>query len=401
MRATAMYLAQQHSARGQRPARAGNSSYRVRRIVAVAIVGAFVAEAYFFRHRIGRAFADIQGVNPWWAAVAVIASLVSMNCFARTQRRMLVATGSPVSVLRMVGLAYAANAVNWTFPGGTALSAGYVLSRLRGWGVSTPAAAFTLAASAVFSSVTFVGLTVVCAVLTSAGSYGSAAAAAALALLLAAVTAVWRRPETSTAVLVSLLARINRVLRRPADRGRDDVRRFLGGLTSIRPRRIDWITGSVFALLNWIADLLCLVASCQAVDLGHPFRGVACRRVPRRHDRVQRVRRSRRVRSHRCRDGVRVDRRRRHLGGRDRRSAAVPPDQLRPTGRGRVGGLGRRPRDRPRGNHTGGDPLAQPETGSGLVDRAGRVRPATERRQRPRHRRPSPPRSRRRDRAAG
>lgn len=255
---------------GRAPRPRSRRRRRARRVVAVMVAGAVGGEGYAFRHRIARAFADIQSVNPWWAVVAVAASLISMNCFARTQQRMLFASGSHVSIVRMVGLAYAANAVNWTFPGGTALSAGYVVNRLRAWGVSAPAAAFVVAASGVLSSLTFLGLTVVCAVLTSGGSYGSAVAAAAgVAVLIAAVTALWRRPKASTAVLTSALVRFNRLSRRPPERGTEAVQVFLTELTGIRLRRLDWLAGTCFASCNWIADLLCLVASCRAVDVGH------------------------------------------------------------------------------------------------------------------------------------
>ena len=43
------------------------------------------------------------------------------------------------------------------------------------------------------------------------------------------------------------------------------VRRTADELDAVRPRRRDWVAGGSFALLNWLADLACLVAVFQAV----------------------------------------------------------------------------------------------------------------------------------------
>jgi uncharacterized protein (TIRG00374 family) len=41
---------------------------------------------------------------------------------------------------------------------------------------------------------------------------------------------------------------------------------MLAELSAVRPRKRDWLAGFGFAELNWIADLACLLACCQAVD---------------------------------------------------------------------------------------------------------------------------------------
>lgn len=246
---------------------------RVRRFALLIVVIALGAEAYAFRHRIASAFSDIKHVGLWWALAAVAASLVSMHCFARTQRRMLHAGGADVPIVRMVGLAYAANAINWTFPGGTALSAGYVLNRLRSWGASRPAATFALAGSGLLSSITFLGLIAVCTVLGSVlGSdrvVSGMAGTGAAVLLVALVALGWRKSATFTRALTAGIRQANRLRRRDRDSGIGTVRQFMTELTSIRPHRRDWVIAGGFASSNWVADLLCLYASCRAVNLDH------------------------------------------------------------------------------------------------------------------------------------
>lgn len=243
---------------------------RTRRVVAVAIVVAVVVEAVVFRHHIVRAVNAIGAVDVAWLGLAVVAALVSMNCFARTQRCMLLAGGARVPFIRMIALTYTANAINWTFPGGTALSAGYVVKRLRLWGASVPAASFAVLASGVLSSVSFVALALGGSIAAGSGSSVSVlGGGAAIGVLAAAATALWRHPGTATEWIARSVRRLNRLARRDPDRGLPTLRRFVGELMDIKPRPRDWLMGAGFAMLNWLTDLVCLLASCRAVDADH------------------------------------------------------------------------------------------------------------------------------------
>ena len=62
--------------------------------------------------------------------------------------------------------------------------------------------------------------------------------------------------------------RFNRVVRRRPDAGLVAVERFARELTMIKPRGRDWLIGIGFAILNWVFDLVCLVACCAAVGAG-------------------------------------------------------------------------------------------------------------------------------------
>jgi uncharacterized membrane protein YbhN (UPF0104 family) len=198
--------------------------------------------------------------------VAVACSLVSMGCFARLQRRMLHASGVDVPIGRVLGAVYAANAVNTTLPGGTALAAGYLVRRFTRWGASGPAAGFTVLACGVLSSVTFGGLVLGGGLLAGHG----APLYCALGLGLLGVVLLTRRHRLRAGVRLAErgLVRFNRAAHRDADRGVAALRRFTAELAVIRPRQRDWMVGGGFAALNWLADLGCLVAACHAVGLG-------------------------------------------------------------------------------------------------------------------------------------
>ena len=193
-----------------------------------------------------------------------------MHVFARVQRRMLhaaIPADAPrVPIARMVGLTYSANAVNTTMPAGAAISVGYALTRMRSWGVPGVAAGFAVLASGVLSSVSFAVLLVGCAAVAGGVDVGWVLLGAVAALTVAGVLAVRHHAAFGLRSLVrggfELVARaLDR--RRPAAAAA--VRRTAAELDAVRPRTRDWVAGGSFALLNWLADLACLVAVFHAV----------------------------------------------------------------------------------------------------------------------------------------
>ncbi|WP_375502409.1 YbhN family protein [uncultured Jatrophihabitans sp.] len=205
--------------------------------------------------------------NPWWLLVALLAEGLSMGAFARVQRRMLSAAGQRVGLRPMVTLTYAANALSVTFPGGTALSSGYVFKRLRSWGATVPAAGFTVVASGLLSFVGFAILAVFVGI--SAGDDLTSSLLVVVAAIVVTVGALALRHRDPAAMLQRAipvgLSRVNRVLRRSPDAGLAVAQRFTRDLVAIQPRQRDWFAGLAFAVVNWSADLLCLLACCEAI----------------------------------------------------------------------------------------------------------------------------------------
>ena len=236
-------------------------------IVVGVLTGVLAIEIIFAAPYLARALSTIESPDGRWLTLAVLAELLSMGAFARVQRRMLRAGGARVPMRRMVSLTYAANAVSVSFPGGTALSSGYVFKRLRSWGATVPAAGFTILASGVLSTVSFALLAVVCAVLAGNGGLGSVlvVAGAALVVLAALITRRHHKPELLLRVAGRGLTRANRILHRTPETGIAGLQRIVRELSAIKPRSRDWLAGLGFAGLNWVADLACLAACCNAV----------------------------------------------------------------------------------------------------------------------------------------
>jgi putative heme transporter len=243
---------------------------RWRPIALLALVAMLIVEIAIAAPYLSQAMASLESPDLRWLALAVVAELMSMGAFARVQRRMLAAGGAEVPMCRMAALTYAANAVSVTFPGGTALSTGYVFKRLRSWGATGPAAGFTILASGVLSTVSFALLAVVCAVLAGNGGLSSVLVltGAAAVVVAALITRRRHKPDLIIRLADRGLVRVNRIMHRSPESGVAGLHRIARELSAIKPRNRDWVAGFGFAGLNWVADLACLVACCYAVGAG-------------------------------------------------------------------------------------------------------------------------------------
>jgi uncharacterized membrane protein YbhN (UPF0104 family) len=201
------------------------------RAVVVAVFAALAAtELVLAWPYVSRALSRLADPDLGWLSLAVVAELVSMQAYASVQQRMLAAGGRRMSTCRMAALTYAANAVNATLPGGSALSAGYAFRRLRTWGASVPGAAFTLVASGLLSTTSFALLVLACIVLAGSGAISAVPVLITVAAL--AVVAVLVHGHGLTDVLTrsarGVLRRYNRARHRAPDSGLDAAHRLVG-----------------------------------------------------------------------------------------------------------------------------------------------------------------------------
>jgi hypothetical protein len=239
-------------------------------IISLAIVAVLVVEMMLVAPYFDRAISAVDRPDASWLSIAVVAELISMSAFAWMQRRMLSAGGARVPMCRITALTYAANAVSVCLPGGTALSAGYVYKRLRSWGATVPAAGFTLVASGVLSTTSFVSLGVVCAMFAGGAALTSmlVVAVVCVAIMLALVVRPRRKLDLLVRVVGGGLKLVNRIRHRAPETGLPGLGRIVGEISQVKPRYRDWLAGFGFAGMNWVADLACLVASCHAVGAG-------------------------------------------------------------------------------------------------------------------------------------
>jgi uncharacterized protein (TIRG00374 family) len=252
--------------------------FRAAKIVAaVLVVAILTVELVVVAPYISSAGHHLRHIEIGWLLIAIAAEAASMAMFARLQRRMVTVGGVRVPLWRMVGMTYAANAMSVTLPAGTVASTAYTFRKLRAWGAGGSLVTFALVASGALSTITLVIILVLGATFSSNGASPWLLSAEFLAAVIAAIALrrLMGRADLLLGVGNRVLRVVDRVLRRPPDSGQAALKRVIDELTLIRPRRRDWLLGLLFAMLNWVYDLICLVASCHAVGANGPTLSVA------------------------------------------------------------------------------------------------------------------------------
>ncbi|XVV08570.1 lysylphosphatidylglycerol synthase transmembrane domain-containing protein [Actinoplanes sp. CA-131856] len=236
-----------------------------------ALITLMVAELVVGWPALVQAVSQLRAPHTGWLATAVAAEVIAMGCYARMQQFLLRSAGLRVPIRRNIALAYAAHSLNETLPGGPAFSTQFNYQQLRRFGATPAVASWCIALSGILST-TALALVAVAGALVSDGTpqwYKLAGLIALIALIIAGIRRIARRPEAVDPVARTVLARVNRLRRRPAGEGLDQVRVFAGQLGSARLTAGRGTAAAAFAVLNWGLDAVCLWACLRAVT-GEP-----------------------------------------------------------------------------------------------------------------------------------
>ena len=213
----------------------------------------------------------LTSADYWWVTLAVVLQVVSLGAFAWQQRQILRAFGVRLGAGFTMAVTLSRTAISISMPVGSAVSAGYAGRQYVRAGASKEIAA----ASMIVSGLASIGGL---ALLYAAG--GAAVLTRDPGLL------AGPQPFIVIGGLVAMTAAAvvgGRILmRRPAEPGperpRSDnrvaafLRRTLASAreawqagAALRAR--EWVVGMLYYAVNWLTDLLCLVATCRAVGL--------------------------------------------------------------------------------------------------------------------------------------
>jgi putative heme transporter len=254
---------------GERPAR--GRYWWVRWVVIAVAVVVLTVELVLVRDQLAKAWTSLRSATWWWVVAAAVAAMASMHSFAQIQRTLLRSAGVHVQQWRSEAAFYAGNALSTTLPGGPVLSATFIYRQQRLWGASPLVASWQLVMSGVLQ---VIGL----ALLGLGGAFLLGASKNPMSLLFSLggflaiillAQAVATRPELIEGIGVRVLTGVNSLRGKPADTGIAKWREILCQLESVQLGRRDLGSAFSWSLLNWIADVGCLLAACYATG-GHP-----------------------------------------------------------------------------------------------------------------------------------
>ncbi|SDO47357.1 hypothetical protein SAMN04515671_1050 [Nakamurella panacisegetis] len=264
------------------PGRSGAGSATARRTVLVGIgLGAALVALVVWQHDRLDDLPRVLGDANWvWIAAAIAFQAISVAGLARLQRRLLNVDGRHHPLGPILATTYAGNAISQSLPiVGSAASAVFAYRRFLHIGAEKAVAAWALAVAGLYSTITFVTLSAVGALLT--GSI--AVAVAGLSTLLIGVFPVvallsgLHRPRVRALViglLAFLLSPARRLLGRPSGDTLAAATATIEQIAGLRLTRRDALMAGRFALLNWTADIACLVGALAAVGAPIPWHGL-------------------------------------------------------------------------------------------------------------------------------
>ena len=224
---------------------------------------------------------QVLGDANWaWIAAAIALQAGSVASLARLQRKLLNVDGLHHRLGPILATTYAGNAISQSLPVvGSAASALFAYKRFLTIGADKVVAAWALAVAGLYSTIAFVSISAVGALIT--GSVGLAVAGL-ITLLggvvpMIAVLVGLRRPRIRR-IVVHALAWVftlsQRVLRRPSGDPLLTADNAIGKVAELHLSRRDSVMAARFAVGNWVLDIACLAAALAAIGAPIPWSGL-------------------------------------------------------------------------------------------------------------------------------
>jgi putative heme transporter len=258
---------------------------RTRRFGWKAVVGLVTVVALVWlvvvqRDRLWESVGLVTQADWAWVLAAIVAQAVSMGAMARQQRRLLGVGGSRISLAGVLATTYAGNAISVGLPlAGPAAATLFAMRRFVALGADASVAGWALAVSGVFSSFALVAVVAAGAVLSGSGlavvsaTVGVLGGAVPLAVLLLSL----RRPGPRALVErlgTRLVAGAQKVSGHPHGDPEEIVQEQLDEVTALHPDTRTLTVTAFLAVLNWVADALCLAFAIKAVGGDVPWHGL-------------------------------------------------------------------------------------------------------------------------------
>ncbi|WP_137723878.1 lysylphosphatidylglycerol synthase transmembrane domain-containing protein [Prescottella subtropica] len=239
----------------------------VKWVTGVLLVALLAGEGAYLWPQLHDSWQALTEIHWGWLAVAVAAQAVSLSGYSRVQKQLLHAGGVSVSQGRSVSVIYGSTAMSLTLPAGQVFSTAFTYRETRRWGATPVVASWQLAISGVVAAAGLAAIGMAGALLVggSISPFTLVFSVAGLVALGCAGRYVSAHPDVVGRVARWVLARVNRLRRKPADTGMDAVRTTIEQLDSVRLGKRDAAWTVVWASVHRVADIVCLGAACLAI----------------------------------------------------------------------------------------------------------------------------------------
>ncbi len=268
------------SATPDAPSRPSRGSVIRTVVVGTVMAAAVVALLVWQRHRLSDLPRVVADANWIWITAAIACMAVSVAALARLQRRLLNVDGRHHPFGPILATTYAGNAISVSLPiVGSTASAVFAYKRFQHIGAEKAVAAWALAVAGLYSTITFVTISAIGALLT--GSVGLAlagfvtlfAGVIPVVVLLAGLHNPRVRPLV-VGLVTWVLSLGQRVIGKPVGDPGAVAASAIGQVAALRLGRRNAFMAARFATLNWAADIACLACVLAAVGAPIPWHGL-------------------------------------------------------------------------------------------------------------------------------
>lgn len=246
----------------------------------IAISLAVLAAIAFMAHRhfgfLENGWEELKAADNRWLLLAVVTVLLSMFAQAEVMVVLLRSAGIKVRRLSANVLGLVANAWSASLPGGPAISVAMIFREQLKWGATPVIASWYMVFSGLLSgagmallgigSVFFLGLKV--------NPLTLAVSLVVLVVLASLTNWAARNPKKVEDWLIARLRGFNRWRKKPEDRHVEQLAGFSKQLATVELPLPKLALAINWSLLNWILEIICLLACTYAVGAKAPIAGV-------------------------------------------------------------------------------------------------------------------------------
>ncbi len=215
-----------------------------------------------------------------WILLAIVAQVASIGALAREQRRLISVRGGRRPLPSVLATTWAGNAISISLPiVGSATATVFVYRRFTSIGVDRALAAWALAISGIYSTVSFAVIAAIGAMISGSPALAITGAITVLVgvIPISLVLLGLRRPRVhagATTALAAILRLTQRLFKRPTGNADQISSSTLDQLISLRLNRSSGLVAGSMAFVNWILDLACLTCAILAVHGTVPWHGL-------------------------------------------------------------------------------------------------------------------------------
>lgn len=250
---------------------------RLKWLLGLVLVVVLTVEVVLVWPELKTSVGNLSDLRWWWVGAAILAALTEMSSFARVQRTLLSAAGVTVTQRQSLSVAYAANSMSVTLPGGPVVATTFTYRQMRTWGASPVVSTWQLVMAGLLQAAGLALLGLVGALLVGATTnpFSLIFSLGGFAAFVVLVQYAASRPDAFESIGIIALRGVNRLRKKPAQAGARAWKRIVAQLRAVQLDRTHAARAFGWSLFNWLCDGACLAFAAYAIGGKPSLAGIA------------------------------------------------------------------------------------------------------------------------------